>query len=115
MVVVALVGHGDHFVLEELSLLESDLVVDDELGIGDDEDVLSEFVLLDPLGLLDDEMLPFALIDALVEVSLDGVLDELELLLGDEVSVEAVVVAGVLATVVDVVVELGVALVPELL
>jgi len=76
-------------------------------------------------GVDEDETLPLADIEADVEVSLDGV-DEvdvslggveelLELLLGEEVSVEAVVVAGVVATVVDVVVELGVALVPELL
>lgn len=99
VVVVALVGHGDHFVLEAVSLLEPGWVEVDESG----------FVLLEP------ETLPFALIDALVEVSLDGVPDELEVLLGDDVSVEAVVVGGVVATVVEVVVEPGVALVPELL
>ena len=98
VVVVALVRHGAYcFVLVEVSALE--LVLLESLGGVEDED----------------ETLPFADIDAEVEVSEDGVLDELELLLGDEVSVEAVVVGGVVATVVVVVVEPGVALVPELL
>jgi len=110
VVVVALVGHGDYcFVLVELSLLELDA------GVLDDDAVLSGVVLLEPPGVVEDETLPFADIDAEVEVSVDGVLDELELLLGDEVSVEAVVVGGVVATVVEVVVEPGVALAPELL
>lgn len=102
---VALVGHGVYFVLDVLSLV----VLEVELGGVDD--VLSEFELLAPLGVDGDETVPLADIDPEVEVSVDGVVDALELL-GDEVSVEAVVVGGV---VVVVVVELGVALVPELL
>lgn len=110
-VVVALVGHGDYcFVLVELSVLEVDEGV---LGGVVEDAVLSGFVLLEPLGV--DETLPFADIDAEVEVSVDGVLAELELLLGEDVSVEAVVVGGVATTVVEVVDEPGVALVPELL
>ena len=112
---VALVGHGDYFVVDVVSVVELDGVVDDELGIEEDDEALSEFVLLEPLGEVLAETLPLALIDAEVEVSLDGVVVTVVLLLGDEVSVEAVVVGGVVATVVEVVVEPGVALVPELL
>ncbi|HST02474.1 MAG TPA: hypothetical protein VLJ84_12520 [Usitatibacter sp.] len=106
---VALVGHGDqYFVVDVVLVVELDGVVDDE--------VLSEFVLLEPLGEVLAETLPLAPIDAEVEVSLDGVVvTVVVVLLGDEVSVEAVVVGGVVATVVEVVVEPGVALVPELL
>ena len=110
VVVVALVGHGDYcFVLDEVSVLEV------ELGGVVVEAVLSEFVLLEPLGVVPAVTLPLELIDAEVEVSLDGVVVTVVVLPGDEVSVEAVVVGGVVATVVEVVVEPGVALVPELL
>lgn len=113
------------------------LLVDDVVsGVGlelDDELELSE--LLDGVlddeddgeddGDVDDDTEPLAFIDALVEVSLDGVVeleeldgvedDELELL-GEDVSVEAVVVAGVVVVVVEEVVDDdGVASVPELL
>jgi hypothetical protein len=112
MVVVALVGHCDYFVVDVVSVVELDGVVDDELGVEDDE-ALSELVLLG--GVLA-ETLPLAPIDAEVEVSLDGLVVTVVVVLpGDEVSVEAVVVGGVVATVVEVVVEPGVALVPELL
>jgi hypothetical protein len=104
-VLAALVGHGAYFVLDALSVV----VLGVELGGVDD--VVSELELLAPLGVDDDETVPLADIDPEVEVSADGVVDVLELL-GDDVSVEAVVVAGV---VVVVVVELGMAFVPELL
>lgn len=97
MVGVALVGHGAYCFVVVVVVVELSLVV-----LGGVEAVLSEFELLAPLGVT----LPLADIDPVVEVSADGVVEMLVLLLGDEVSVEAVVV---------VVVELGVALVPELL
>jgi hypothetical protein len=116
-VVVAVVGHAnqrdvvvlvvvvlDGVVLVSLVLLGEDDVLDDEL---------SEFALLEPLeGDVDAETLPEAFIDAVVDVSVDGVVVVVVLLAGAEVSVEVVVVAGDDATVV---VEPGVALVPELL
>jgi len=116
--VVAVVGHGDQrdvvVVLAGLllvSLLVFELGEDAEL-----DEPVSELEVLDGVeGAEDDVTLPEAFIDAVVEVSVDGVevVMVVVLVAGVEVSVEVVVVAGDWATVV--VVEPGVALVPELL
>ena len=116
MVVVAVVRHRDYFA-DDVSLLlpdgdEPGDVDAEELGIDEADEMLSEFVLLAPLGEVLPETLPLALMDAEVDVSVDGVVVVVVVvLLGEEVSVDAVVVEGDTATVV----EPGVALVPELL
>jgi hypothetical protein len=120
-VVVALVGHRHWDVVVVVVLL------DDEPGVGlfIDELELLGLELLVPFaelsdedelldGELDDETVPLADIEAEVDVSVDGVVVVVVVVLelGDEVSVDAVVVEGLTATVVD---DPGVALAPELL
>jgi len=101
--VVVVVVVLDGVLLVSLVPLGEDDVLDDEL---------SELGLDEPEGVVEAVTLPEAFIEAVVDVSVDGVVVVVVVLLaGVEVSVEVVVVAGDEATVV----EPGVALVPELL
>jgi hypothetical protein len=104
-VVVAFVGHRHCEVVV--------VVVDDELGVGLFIDELSDDVVL-PDGDELDETEPLDDIEAEVDVSVDGVVVVVVVVLelGEDVSVDAVVVDGVEATVVE---DPGVALAPELL
>lgn len=106
MVVVALVGHATYCLVVVVVVVVS-LLLDEAGGV--------EGVVVPLADIEDDVELSLDGVDEL-DVSLGGVDEVLVVLLGDEVSVEAVVVGGVVATVVElVVVEPGVALVPELL
>ena len=99
-------AYREELELDELPVPGADCAVDVE-------DVVSVLGLAAPL-VVEDEMLPLPDMDAVVDVSVDG--DVVALLeLGDEVSLDAVVVGGVTDAVVVVVVDPGVALVPELL
>ena len=81
---VALVGHGDYFVVDVVSVVELDGVVDDELGIEEDDEALSEFVLLEPLGEVLAETLPLALIAKISKFPLRSLANAILLPSGDQ-------------------------------